>query len=87
MPSYIAPLVEPSAPAAAEVCPCDGCIRRADCRVRKLACGAFSMYMAGEQPSRWRSVPKVPTALIYSALFDPVRPVSRRTVMFRRPVK
>jgi len=48
------PVIEPA--------PCDdGCKFRQRCAAGRLACEAFSMYMAGLAARQWRQAPRAPT--------------------------
>ena len=38
--------------------PCDGCSLAARCAIERLACAAFSMYLADEPAVRWRLAPE-----------------------------
>jgi hypothetical protein len=51
-----------------EPAPCDRCWHVERCKAERLACQAFSMFMAGENPMRWGVVNRTPTRERYSAL-------------------
>ena len=51
-----------------EPCPCDGCRYAVRCKDERLACVAFSMFMAGKSPVLWKMAPRVPTRERYEAL-------------------
>ena len=65
--------------------PCCNCYLRDKCAARRLACQAFSMYMAGESQRRWSAAPRAPTTAIFAALFDPLEqsPMQPRPVCVR----
>ena len=44
-----------------EASPCDGCWHAGRCSAELLACKAFSLYMAGESPRRWKLIPRQPS--------------------------
>ena len=48
--------------------PCDGCRFAARCGIERLACAAFSMYLADEPAVRWRLAPRAPTQARYESL-------------------
>ena len=55
-----------------DVCPCDlGCPSRERCRVEKLACMQFSMYLNGASRGRWSRAKRMPTRERYTALSVP----------------
>jgi hypothetical protein len=45
-------------------CPCDACRFRERCALQRLACKAFSMFMAG---ANWKHAPRAPTRAIFEA--------------------
>jgi len=51
-----------------DVCPCDACRFRERCNLERLACSAFSMYLAGEPAPRWSAAPRAPTTARFAAL-------------------
>ena len=51
-----------------EPCPCDGCRFAVRCKDERLACVAFSLFMAGKNPVRWGTAARVPTRERYDAL-------------------
>jgi hypothetical protein len=48
--------------------PCDLCPLRARCRIERLACEAFEVYLA-HGGRRWRSAAREPSAEIYARVF------------------
>jgi hypothetical protein len=55
-------------PVPLEPCPCDGCRFAVRCKDERLACVAFSMFMAGKSTVLWKMAPRVPTRERYEAL-------------------
>ena len=51
-----------------EPCPCDGCRFAVRCKDERLACVAFSLFMAGKSPVLWKMAPRTPTRGRYEAL-------------------
>lgn len=41
--------------------PCDGCRHANRCRLERLACDAFAVYLSGESVTRWRNAPRLPS--------------------------
>jgi len=65
----------PSAPSqldALEPCPCEGFRLAVRCDTEHLACLAFSLFMAGKSPVRWKMAPRVPTRERYEAVLGEV---------------
>jgi len=48
--------------------PCDDCGFAARCGIERLACAAFSMYLADEPAVRWRLAPRAPTTARFKTL-------------------
>lgn len=51
-----------------EPAPCAECRFAERCKVERLACAAFSMYLHAEPAARWRLAPRAPTHTRYEAL-------------------
>jgi hypothetical protein len=51
-----------------EPAPCDHCRLAERCKVKHLACRAFSLFMAGASPIAWNAVNRAPTRERYEAL-------------------
>jgi hypothetical protein len=51
-----------------ECCPCDQCNIRKRCARERLACLAYSMFLAGEPQTRWLSAPRSPSRHTFDAI-------------------
>ncbi len=48
--------------------PGDTCWHARRCKAERLACLAFSLFMGGESPVRWKLIPRQPSRDRYEAL-------------------
>jgi hypothetical protein len=51
-----------------EPAPCDCCRLAERCKAKRLACRAFSLFMAGASPITWNAVNRSPTRQRYDEL-------------------
>lgn len=41
--------------------PCDNCRYADRCRLERLPCDAFAVYLSGASENRWRNAPRLPS--------------------------
>ena len=51
-----------------ELAPCDQCRLAERCKAKRLACRAFSLFIAGASPIAWNAVNRAPTRERYEAV-------------------
>jgi hypothetical protein len=59
---------EPDSRLMLEPVPCDHCRLAERCKSKRLACRAFTLFMAGASPLRWNEVDRSPTRERFEAL-------------------
>jgi hypothetical protein len=65
---HVLPHHEPDSRLMLEPAPCDRCRLAERCKAKRLACRAFSLFMAGASPIEWNEVNRSPTRERYEAL-------------------